>query len=180
MAKKRIPSQDELALWKTATRNVSPLVRMKPQPAKPSAAEPSAVVKSKPVERVHAPVKKPVVAKPFSIPALFDAETERRLQKNQARVEARMDLHGMTEVEAHRALVDFVTISSRKGFRLILIITGKGAEGRGVLKKNLPLWIEGPALRRYIAATRPALDRHGGEGAIYLMLKRKRILHNIE
>ena len=98
-----------------------------------------------------------------------------------ARTEARLDLHGCTQDEAHRKLNEFVTGAQARGKRCVLVITGKGlSRGKddertiGVLRQKLPLWISMPPLRAIVLKSYPAAARDGGTGAWYLYLKRNR------
>lgn len=94
-------------------------------------------------------------------------------------VEATLDLHGLTQAAAHQALSRFVLTGYHQGRRCVLVVTGKGAgsdnpEGRGVLRRALPLWLEAPDLRPCLLAIASARPNHGGTGACYLLLRRKR------
>lgn len=104
-----------------------------------------------------------------------DGATERRLRRGLMAVEARLDLHGHTQAEAHAALADFILGSYESGRRCVLVVTGRGepAGGRGVLRRNLPGWLSAPALRPYVLASAPAHVRHGGAGASYVLLRRR-------
>jgi len=106
----------------------------------------------------------------------IDRANAERLKRGLHRIEARLDLHGMTQGEAHRALSGFVEASRASGRRCVLVITGRGLgqSGPGVLKSSVPRWLEEPELRRQILATAPAQPHHGGPGAIYLLLRRCR------
>ncbi|MFN3076087.1 MAG: Smr/MutS family protein [Alphaproteobacteria bacterium] len=91
-------------------------------------------------------------------------------------LDARLDLHGMTQTEAYRALRNFLETASYRGHRSVLIITGKGArgfEGSGVLKHVVPLWLNEPKFRSRILSFSFARPKHGGDGALYVLLKRK-------
>ncbi|MCZ6606946.1 MAG: Smr/MutS family protein [Alphaproteobacteria bacterium] len=106
-----------------------------------------------------------------------DKRTAKRLKRGQLAVEARMDLHGLTQEEAHRALSTFVQGSQAAGRRCVLVITGKGLRPdgtTGVLRAAVPHWLNQPDLRERIVAFTHATPRDGGEGALYLLLKRKR------
>ena len=110
-------------------------------------------------------------------PAGVDKRTAKRLKRGQLAVEARMDLHGLTQEEAHRALSAFVQGSQAAGRRCVLVITGKGLRPDGtvgVLRAAVPHWLNQPDLRERIVAFTHATPRDGGEGALYLLLKRKR------
>jgi DNA-nicking Smr family endonuclease len=106
----------------------------------------------------------------------IDRANAERLKRGQHRIEARLDLHGLTQADAHRVLALFVRSAHEAGRRCVLVITGRGlgANGSGVLKSALPRWLEEPELRRQILATSPARPCHGGAGALYLLLRRRR------
>ena len=90
-------------------------------------------------------------------------------------IEARLDLHGMTQEAAHRELAGFIARAAASGKRSLLIITGKGSrEGGGVLRAALPRWLAEPALRARVLALAPAQPKDGGGGAFYLLLRRER------
>jgi DNA-nicking Smr family endonuclease len=110
----------------------------------------------------------------------------RRLKQRVARgnesLDARIDLHGMTQERAHRALLRFLRNAQADDARMALVITGKGprdgdampGEGRGVLKRVVPHWLELPEFRPYVLGYEPAHIGHGGEGALYVRLRRTR------
>jgi DNA-nicking Smr family endonuclease len=116
----------------------------------------------------------------------FDPKRARRLRAGRIEIEARIDLHGMKQAEAHAALRRFLVAAHRDGKRTVLVITGKGgpAKGssdderpwghghaRGVLKRNVPHWLGEAELRRIVVSFTAASARHGGEGAIYVHLR---------
>jgi DNA-nicking Smr family endonuclease len=106
----------------------------------------------------------------------LDRATGERLKRGLRPIEARLDLHGMTQAEAHRALAEFVRLSTMRGRRCVLVVTGRG-RGRdepGILRNAVPRWLEGTAMRQQILAVAPAQPRHGGGGALYLLLRRRR------
>ena len=106
----------------------------------------------------------------------MDRRTARRLKRGRIPVEARLDLHGKTQDEAHAALGRFVRESRMAGRRCVMVITGKGsvASGRGgVLRRMTPRWLDGPALRRHVVAIATAPESAGGRGALYVLLKRR-------
>jgi len=108
-----------------------------------------------------------------SAPGL-DKRTAERLRRGQIAIEARIDLHGHSQAEAHRALTAFIIGAAEAGRRCVLVITGKGAAGAGVIRTAVPAWLNGAELRPKILAFRPAQPRDGGTGALYVLLKRKR------
>jgi DNA-nicking Smr family endonuclease len=141
---------------------------------------------------VKAASKKPVVAAaatPKKFTGGLDGNTADRLRKGALDPDRRIDLHGMTEAGAHRALLSFLRGAQRGGDKLVLVITGKGARApdpyapfdlelesraRGVLKSMVPRWFREPEFAVLIADHRSAHIRHGGGGALYVYLKKKR------
>ncbi len=93
-----------------------------------------------------------------------------RIAKGREAIEARLDLHDLRETEAHRRLEAFIHQAYGLGIRTALIITGKGRAGEGVLRRALPLWLEGESLRGYISGYHPARPVHGGSGAWYVRI----------
>ena len=100
-----------------------------------------------------------------------DLSGQRRIRRGQMEIEARLDLHGHTQDTAHRELVDFIVHEAAGGARCVLVITGKGRLGTGVLRSRLRDWLGDPALRPIIAGHAAAHARHGGEGASYIFLR---------
>ena len=95
-------------------------------------------------------------------------------------IDARLDLHGMTQRQAHAALIRFLHQAQTKDAKLVLVVTGKGlgavsssASERGVLRRQVPLWLSLPEFRRFIVSFEEAHVSHGGEGALYLRLRRR-------
>jgi DNA-nicking Smr family endonuclease len=85
----------------------------------------------------------------------------------------RLDLHGLNQDEARTALFGFLERATADGWRAVLVITGKGLRGDGVLRRRVPEWLAEPALRSRVAGVSEAHHRHGGEGALYVALKRQ-------
>ncbi|SMO72075.1 DNA-nicking endonuclease, Smr domain [Paracoccus laeviglucosivorans] len=114
-------------------------------------------------------------------PVRMDHKTHRRMSQGKLIPEARLDLHGMTLNIAQPVLVRFVLNAQAQGFRLVLVITGKGKAGDefaplpvrpGALRHNVPHWLHMPPLDRLVLQVRPAHRRHGGEGAYYIYLRK--------
>lgn len=101
----------------------------------------------------------------------LDGATKKKLAKGDIRPEAKIDLHGMTQSQAHTAFCNFVTKAIKNKKRTLLIITGKGKNFGGVLRKNFPLWLEREELQEHVVAIMPAAQKDGGEGAFYIRLK---------
>jgi DNA-nicking Smr family endonuclease len=141
---------------------------------------------------IRAPAKKegPPPLVPGALAGL-DRRSGDKLRKGQMPVEAKLDLHGMTQEGAHAAVTRFIENQHAAGKRCVLIVTGKGGAGdpfrpkqaparftfsggRGILRDALPRWLNEPRLRAHIIAVQPASRAHGGAGAMYVLLKRKR------
>ena len=114
----------------------------------------------------------------------LDRRTEEKLRKGKMSIDARIDLHGMTRGIAHEALEKFIIKSCKDGHRHVLVITGKGKSkstsdewlsiGKGILKENVPYWLDGVILKPYILKYMHAQPKDGGSGALYVYLKRQR------
>ena len=110
------------------------------------------------------------------VAAGLDTRTMNRLRRGRIRPEARLDLHGMTRKEAHAALTAFMAQTEGAGQRCIIVITGKGrvSEGGGVLRNEVPGWLNAPAIRHRILGFAEAQPKDGGAGALYVLLRRAR------
>jgi DNA-nicking Smr family endonuclease len=167
-------SDDERALWRGFARGVTPLRRgaaaaLGVAPDQATREPPSQAV---PKERSH--------AKPPPTLAQFDQRLGQRVGRGRAAIDARLDLHGMTQRQAHAALLHFLREAQGQDAKLALVVTGKGIGGaagsaseRGVLRRQVPLWLSLPEFRRFIVSFRQAHASHGGEGALYLRLRRR-------
>ncbi|WP_309605358.1 Smr/MutS family protein [Phenylobacterium sp.] len=118
-----------------------------------------------------APTPKP--ARPR--PSLDNIEPRRkhRIARERDPIGARLDLHGLDQDRARGVLERFLTRAWDEGFRAVLVITGKGVRGDGVLKRRTPEWLAAPHLAHMVAGISDAARHHGGEGALYVALKRK-------
>ena len=113
-------------------------------------------------------------AKTGAAPGTIDRRTLTRIKRGERAIDARLDLHGLTQEAAHRALARFIATTAADGARLALVITGKGRSGEGILRAAVPRWLAEPALRARIVAVTPAAANHGGAGALYVLLRRPR------
>jgi DNA-nicking Smr family endonuclease len=176
-------SADEIGLWRRAVRDVAPLrgrARPQPEPKRgpPVCTEGGAIATQalppgpRPRQVPH-PAPQPQPQPPLDRFAGIDRVTAERLKRGRYPVEARLDLHGMTQAEAHRALSGFVAASRSLGRRSVLVITGHGRISGGILKAAVPRWLAEPELRRHLLAITPAQPRDGGAGALYLLLRRR-------
>jgi DNA-nicking Smr family endonuclease len=159
----------DLALWEQAMRDVAPLA---PRPAAPK-PPPSPARKA-----IARPASPPGPAH-HDLPPLtldrfagIDRASSERLKRGRLPIEARLDLHGLTQAEAHRALAGFIRIARAGGKRCVLVITGRGAVGAGVLREAVPRWLAEPEFRPHLLALATAQPLDGGAGALYVMLRR--------
>ncbi len=178
MAKR--PSPEELALWQAAMRDAKPLKRMHPATKKAAAPEPPATEPSpaRP-KRVVPPPTPPPPKPPELAPGRFagvDKRLAERLNRGQQAIEAMLDQHGLTQEEAHRQLDGFLALSAQAGRRCVLVITGKGVwrPESGILREMVPRWLNEAPNRARVLAIAHAQPRHGGQGALYVLLKRRR------
>lgn len=104
----------------------------------------------------------------------MDRRTAERFRRGQMAIEARVDLHGQTREAALRQLSRFLRQSSAAGRRCVLVITGKGTGGTGVLRREFPIWLEAADLRPLVLGIAPAQAKDGGSGAFYVLLRRQR------
>lgn len=184
---KRKLSEEDLALWRRIAANVEPLKHVaRLAPKKPPAPD-VAPAKPKPVRAKPAPPPaKPAPAPPpptivvSAAPATpgIDRRTTSKLRRGQIAIEATLDLHGMTQSEAHEALNRFIAESRERGRRCVVVVTGvgtyrQGAAG-GVLRRSVPRWLAEPTLRDAVMSFAPAEPRHGGQGALYVLLRKRR------
>jgi DNA-nicking Smr family endonuclease len=104
---------------------------------------------------------------------------KQHLARGRAAIDKRIDLHGLTQAEAHVALCHFLRRAQHDGARFVLVITGKGGRAgepeRGVLRRQVPHWLGLPELRDIVLAFEEAHVVHGGEGALYVRLRRSRM-----
>jgi DNA-nicking Smr family endonuclease len=174
---KRVLSYEERVLWTTVTRSVSPLPGRTVEPeesaavsAPPSRARPAVAASTTATASHQPPVPPPL--------APLDRRTRQRIARGREPIDARFDLHGLTQAEAHAALSRFLHAARGRGARLVLIITGKGRSGgSGVLRRQVPMWLALPEFRELVIGFEDAHAAHGGEGALYVRLRRKRDTH---
>lgn len=170
-------TDEERALWERLGQSVKPLAKgsRRAVTAKPSA---SAVSRSE--AKPDAPQRSAQAAPPWTpAPALapLEARARRRLARGAAEVDARIDLHGMRQERAFARLQAFLRMAQAHGYRTVLVVTGKGRaddEERGILRKAVPAWLARPDFRHLVVGFETAHRRHGGEGALYVRVRRRR------
>jgi DNA-nicking Smr family endonuclease len=199
MAGRRL-SPEERRLWERVAATAAPLHRPPPEDAPGPTTQPAPQPPGRPkplaVDR-RAASAKPVPAEPPRVgldlapdPHIaleranphMDRRRFDRLRRGRLEPEARLDLHGMTSEAAHAALTGFILAAHARDLRLLLVITGKGRtpdgavqpQRHGILRHSLPHWLAAPPLAGRILQVAPAHQRHGGGGAYYVYLRRRR------
>ncbi|MFN3347779.1 Smr/MutS family protein [Pseudorhodoplanes sp.] len=177
---RRLSSEDR-ALWDGVTRSVRPL-RKRATEAAPVAApqiDAKAAKKAAPTPAVQPAATVPQRKTPPLAP--LDRKTKQKIARGRETIDGRLDLHGHSQAEAHDALLRFLRRTQGRGGRLVLVITGKGksdvsgrGDGGGVLKRAVPLWLALPEFRALVIGYDAASPAHGGEGALYVRLRKMR------
>jgi DNA-nicking Smr family endonuclease len=130
-----------------------------------------------PRPRHTSPASAAPAAPPAAPPRLapIDRRARQKLARGRDPIDARVDLHGMTQAQAHAALARFLRRAQADDAKYVLVVTGKGREPeRGVLRRQVPLWLEQPEFRTLVVGFDTAHIGHGGEGALYVRVRRKR------
>ncbi len=99
-----------------------------------------------------------------------DGSTIRKLKRGQVVIDARLDLHGMGRMDAREALMAAIQEAYARGARCVLVITGKGL----ILREQLPQWLADPLIAPRVLTMQEAAPEHGGGGAFYVLVRRKR------
>jgi DNA-nicking Smr family endonuclease len=178
LRRKRSLSEEERKLWESVAKQVKPLRRL-PRLAKPHPVEAGtpSIASAAPL-RSPSPVKVAPPPKPQVPPLAPIGRRDRvKLSRGKQEIDARIDLHGMTQTRAHRALFGFLQRAHYEGFTFVLVITGKGKLGdseRGVLRRQVPQWLALPEFRALVVGFEEAHIGHGGEGALYVRVRRAR------
>jgi DNA-nicking Smr family endonuclease len=179
--RKRGLSEEERTLWESVAKQTRPL-RNKPRLKAQTTAQ----------TLDESAMPKPVTSSPNRIPpnnrsslsappplALLPRRERSQLSRGKKQIDARLDLHGMTQTRAHRELSSFLYRCHSAGFTFVLVITGKGKIGaeseRGILRRQVPQWLALPEFRAVVVGFEQAHIGHGGEGALYIRIRRARI-----
>jgi len=180
--RKRGLSEEDRALWESVAKQVKPLRKRRAPKPLVTTVDAGSTAASKPVvSPMHAvPPRIVAPAKPSPPPLAPIGRRERsHLSRGRKEIDARLDLHGMTQTRAHRALFGFLQRAHHDGLTFVLIITGKGKIGpeseRGVLRRQVPQWLGLPEFRALVVGFEEAHIGHGGEGALYVRVRRARI-----
>jgi len=145
------------------------------------------IAEARPLVSVAPPLQSPRGKKPAAVGVSgLDGRTDEKLRRGLLEPDARLDLHGFTERQAHDSLLLFLRTAQMRRHKLVLVVTGKGARvapdapfdmelnyrSRGILKAVVPRWLREPAFAGIVAGTRAAHRKHGGDGALYVYLRR--------
>ncbi|HEY2178521.1 MAG TPA: Smr/MutS family protein [Caulobacteraceae bacterium] len=163
------PREDDLHLWAVVAATVRPLPgRAAPAPAARLPAPAAPPLRAAPIARVTPPRRHAPAA-----PQVIEPGRYRRLALGREPIGGRIDLHGLSQDAARAALTAFIAAAAERGHRGVLVITGKGTLGDGVLRRRVPDWLGEAPLRPLVAGLSEAHRRHGGAGALYVALKRR-------
>jgi len=192
-ARRRRLSAEEQDLWQHVAASISPLQRrplaaladaplLVRSPADASGASQTPPVKPNFRRILQEPAPPPSNVSAATSPPGLDKRTVQRLRRGKLPVEGRLDLHGMTQAQAHGALQRFISASRAMNRRTVLVITGKGwdpmakrpEEAMGVLRRAVPRWLTTPPLSLHVAGVSDAHVKDGGTGALYVLLRRTR------
>jgi DNA-nicking Smr family endonuclease len=171
--KRRVLSYDERVLWKTITQSIEPLRETPPVDVDidSETAEPPKPQRTSARPAKTSAVVAPAPSKPVPPPLTpLGRRMTRRVARSKEAIDGRLDLHGYTQAEAHTAVQRFLQTAAARDARLVLVITGKS----GVLKRQVPQWLALPELRALVIGFEDAHITHGGEGALYVRLRRNR------
>ncbi len=169
MTRDRPLSDDDMLIWRRVARTARPLPGRKlPEAPKKSAAPAKPAGVLSPAPAMHPRAETGPAPKKPAPPA--ELSGEKRVRRGKLEVEAKLDLHGMTQAQARAALGRFVAKSRIDGMRVVLVVTGKGRGGEGALRRAAPEWLAEEAA--HVAGYAPAHARHGGSGAFYVRLRR--------
>ncbi|WP_409019589.1 Smr/MutS family protein [Brevundimonas vesicularis] len=194
----RDPTDDDRRIWARVSGTVTPPTRRKAARVIPGAIvaqdEAETPIKSTPrgvaVKKRGSPPAHPAAAassalgplglpqpsapastRPRAVPEELEPRRQRRLSRERDPIEARIDLHGFGRFEAEDQLRGFLIRCQMRGMRSVLVITGQGRRGGGIIRSSVHDWLMGPNLRGIVSGFAPAHRRHGGDGALYVTLK---------
>ncbi len=174
-------SEDDRILWRRVTDTITPVtVRerisradfanfLESVDAKNKVSAPATAVNA-----ANAPVRRPAAASVQKARLAIDRPVRDKISKGRVQLDARIDLHGMTQHQAHTMLLDFLHRAWQHQLRHVLVITGKGSSlgSEGILSRAVPEWLATPAFRSCVSGYSLAARHHGGQGALYVRLRR--------
>lgn len=177
MSRRSDLSPEDRRLWARVSGSVTPSKRNKPlriaghdepppappsrDPGKPAVRPPPPAYQAPSQPRLHGRAEE------------LEPRRQRRLSRERDPIEARIDLHGYGRFQAQDALTAFLLGAQARGYRAVLVITGQGRRGgSGVIRSSAPEWLQSPALRAVVSGFAPAARKHGGDGALYVTIRR--------
>lgn len=168
MPKKRDLTDEEKKILAEAMRDVTPLDASE-LIEKPMKKPASRILKKAPAKSIPAPAK-------ITAPSAIDTQTQNKIRRGEYAISGKLDLHGFTLERAYERLEQFIETHHHKGSRCLLVITGKGGKSgeKGLLQQDVPHWLSHANMSRMVAFHTTAQAKHGGAGALYVYLKRKR------
>ena len=180
--RKRTLSEEERALWEGVAKEIKPLHKKRSVKTEAASAEveTTAAAKAAVPPNPLPSDKIPRATKPITPPlAPLGRRARGQLSRGRKEIDARLDLHGMTQTRAHRELFGFLQRARSDGLTFVLVITGKGRAGadpeRGVLRRQVPQWLSLPEFRSLVVGFEEAHVGHGGEGALYVRIRRSKL-----
>jgi DNA-nicking Smr family endonuclease len=179
-ARPPVATEEERLLFARTLKDAKPLARPATKTAPPPHPRPLPLPRGE--RESVAPRSTPLPPRAKAVPAApapkpnpgLDKRTAERFRKGEMAIDRRLDLHGMTQERAHAALDRFVRQAWADGLRVLLIITGKGSGGEGVLRRSLPQWLAAGEHAPRVLRLETAQPKHGGGGAFYVLLRRQR------
>jgi DNA-nicking Smr family endonuclease len=174
-SRRRVLSYEERVLWTAVTKAIEPLHASAHfdagDEAIAAAVEPAPRAQRSPASAPARPAAPP----PLAPLAPLGRRMKQRVARGKEAIDARLDLHGLTQAQAHSALLHFLHSAHARGARLVLVITGKGRGSEpGVLRRQVPQWLGLPEFRSLVVGFEDAHIAHGGEGALYVRVRRTR------
>lgn len=181
MSRRRHLSDEERALWAGFVRSIKPLRPLRePSPDQPAErASPDSTPRPPRLAAQHE--SQPSANKPLPL-APLGRRLRLRVARGREMIDDRIDLHGLTQSQAHAALLRFLRTAQADGAKMVLVVTGKGRGSdesnapteRGVLRRQVPMWLSLPEFRPFVVGFDDAHVGHGGQGALYVRVRRRR------
>ncbi len=169
---------EEKRLWSEVKKTIAPLHDGEEAQAEPAVLAPAPELSVRKPVKVRlpesAPARRPARKTSTGMFDGIDHHMSRRFVQGELAIDATLDLHGMSSPRAHERFMRFVEQGYTARQRMLLVITGKGRAGSGVLRAALPAWVSDESMARYVLALHPAQAHHGGDGAYYILLRRRR------
>ncbi|MDZ4374216.1 MAG: Smr/MutS family protein [Phenylobacterium sp.] len=163
---KRPLKPEELKIWGMVAATVHPLQgRSEPKPARPQTLDAPARITPRRPEAMATSGRDRVDP--------IEPNRKQRISREREAIGGRLDLHGLTQDRARAVMESFLKRAFNDGVRAVIVITGKGVQGDGVLRRRVPDWLGAAHLSHIVAGISEASRHHGGEGALYVALKRR-------